>query len=692
MKLIPAKSQPSDSSWQSGSLVMYEQDGSPLLAAVLGFKKDKYAVLNERGREIELPAMRMDSLPGRLPAEHTTIEAKAGFLAALHKKCAEQAGEVTLEELWSVLAGQEKDFGTKELCEIYYSSASLEQYLSLRIALIEDKIYFKRNKDTFSPRPESTVEQLKKAELNRQERERRKQITFGAFRERIADHSRPVPPEAEETIWLLERFAAGSDELEVPQLKEAKEIVDTLLHELRLSISGNKEQQAFGVLEKLGIFHKNTNLSLIRHRWPERFSDEVSAEAESLKPIGSLEDIPEDQRSKWLDLTSLDTFTVDDHTTKDMDDALSLERLPDGYRLGIHVSNVASAIVPGSALDRDARRRATSIYLPDQTIPMLHPILSEDRLSLIEGQVRPALSCLLQLDNDGHVLSSSIAPSMIRVRKRYTYDDVDELLEQGDWQLTFIHQASVELELKRNEMGAMTVHKRDLLVDVDEDGNPNLREFDEHGLARGLIGEMAVLANGLLADFTKKNNIPAVYRHQPPPEDEGASNAKEGPAGDYAQRSRLKKSGVSITPAPHSGLGLQAYAQVTSPIRRFVDLCNQRQVLSFLLNGAPLYSREEMEQVIDQTEEPLGHAIGISRETKRYWLLKYLRRRAKTQEGQIIHGTVLRSDLKNPLVELEEVFMPTLVKVNRSVHPGDVLTLRISAVDPRYDYLKLEMA
>jgi len=214
---------------------------------------------------------------------------------------------------------------------------------------------------------------------------------------------------------------------------------------------------------------------------------------------------------------------------------------------------------------------------------------------------------------------------------------------------------------------------------------------------------MMVLGNALLASFAVEKHLPVVFRRQDPPDEEPgtpASNqqpdagdaAAQKPAADYAGRAKLKKSSVGLEPGLHSGLGLDAYLQGTSPIRRYVDLCNQRQILAALQVGSARFSRAEMEEILYSTEEPLSTATAVSRETRRFWLMRYLSQRIerKGKEGRIITGTVLRTDMKFPLIELDEVFMPTPVKCAGPVKPGDRVTLRISSVEPQQDYLRLE--
>jgi exoribonuclease-2 len=340
---------------------------------------------------------------------------------------------------------------------------------------------------------------------------------------------------------------------------------------------------------------------------------------------------------------------------------------------------------------------------------MLPECLSEDKLSLKEGEARPTLSCIIELNAQLSVLRTEIRPSLIKSRKRYTYDEFEALLEDAHSEHHKLYELTSILEENRIENGAQKVYKRDLLIDLADDGTLSLREIDEHGPARALVGELMIFANALLAQYAVTHRIPVVFRCQEPPEplpeqtprgddiNGQPSNAATGPAADYAERSKMKKSSTSVTPARHSGLGLDAYIQATSPIRRYIDLVNQRQILHHLRHGTPRYQRSEVEEIIFAAEQPLATANTINKETRRFWLLTYLvermeraRAAGRREEGMVISATVLRTDLRNPLVELDEIFMPTLVKFQRTPQVGDQVSLRIASIDPQRDYLRLE--
>jgi len=199
-----------------------------------------------------------------------------------------------------------------------------------------------------------------------------------------------------------------------------------------------------------------------------------------------------------------------------------------------------------------------------------------------------------------------------------------------------------------------------------------------------------VFANSLMAQFAIRNNLPVLFRGQERP-DENARQAlvdvPEGPAKDFSARSKLKKSTTSFEPNYHAGLGLDAYIQGTSPIRRYLDLCHQRQFLSFFKSQKPWISKSEFEPLVAEVEVHLNSANLASRETKRYWLLRYLEQRGR---GAPITGTVVRLDTKSPLVELDEIYITVFVKTNRAVRMGEQISMRVVSVDPHADYVRLE--
>lgn len=673
---------PIHSAIPNASVVLFEQDGEPVLGLVTGLKKDKHQIISERGRALEFLGTRLQVFELRAKINLSSSEQQQ-FLKALKSQCQNLAASINLEELWETVVDFPRSYSSDELAELSFAQASPEQKLAMKILLLTDRAYFKRDKDLFVARPASVVEELKKAHAVNLEKQRLRAGLLDFFK-RTSVTAENLPEEYAPLILLLKRFAIGA-ELSASEEREAKELV-----ELALEVD-NKDNfrvapfAAYSILERLGIFNSRTNPAFERSAIPGR----LSIHPEDLDSAYSV-----DADSNREDFTQLDVFTIDDITTLDMDDALSLESTENGYRLGIHISDVAAEIPLESRLDKKISSRLTSVYLPDQTIHMLPNELSQQRLSLLQAEKRRAMSMLVEIDKSYKILKTRIVPSWVIVKRRWTYDQVDNLLETANSELNTFYEIASAFEAERLEKGAMHVQKTEILVSVDESGKVSLKEIDEQSPARALVAEMAVLTNRIAAEFCRDNRIPVIFRGQSEPDPVDEVKPEEGPARDHFIRVRLKRSESALTAIPHAGLGLPAYLQITSPIRRYVDLINQRQLMAFIDSRGLPYSFSDLEQIRIAADEGLLKIQKLSKESKRFWLLRYLQQRISRlpeNEGRKISGVVVRLTAKNPLVELDEVFFSAFVKSNRKLSIGERVQMTIGAIDPREDYIRLEV-
>lgn len=690
MPILPVNSSratPAEPLYPVGALVMYENDSAPVLAVVTAAKQ-KIRVLNSHGASIDLPPARLHRLPGEMPSAISGLAAQAEHLRTLTEQSHERAEQIDLRELWELLAEEEREYSTTDLCATYSSNAELVDYIGLRIALLRDKTFFKRKNAAFIPRAPAVVAELEHAAAVRREKIERQQQTVDFLRRRIQEPSLPLPSSVQDALSLLEDLAC-----EVPQeagrRKEAIQFLELCLNGLEPSLgrtfSGNEAHKAYQLLLAVHHFTPRTNPNLIRYRVPDQFSDDALAEARAIVARFNTEEFGD-----RIDLRHLETFTVDDSSTRDMDDALSLERVDGGLELGVHISDVAAAIPVASVLDRESRERATSVYVPERTINMLPCELSQGAVSLVQGEPRLCVSFMFRISPTHEVIDGRIMRSVIRSSRRMTYEELDDLLEAAIDPYVIIYSIASAHEAQRTMRGATRVMKHDIVPRVDAAGRVTLEELDEQSPARSTVAETAVMANALAARFAAEHQIPFIFRSQEAsaPAPDLQASPPEGPASEYASRANLKRSLTSTTALPHASLGLPAYAQVTSPIRRYVDLINQRQLVHFLQFARPQYDADEVERIIAETEETLGHAGTLSKASRRFWLLRYLEQQVGV--GGVMFGTVLRTDLKTPLVELETVYMNVLVRLPKDAKPGDRYKLRISQLDAAFDYLRLE--
>lgn len=320
------------------------------------------------------------------------------------------------------------------------------------------------------------------------------------------------------------------------------------------------------------------------------FSDEVrSLTSETLAPLPC--------RNR-LDLRSTPCFTIDCDDTKDMDDAVSLEKTNEGYRLGVHIADVAAYIALGSKLDNEALSRGTSIYLPHQTIPMLPKVLSNDLCSLNPNTDRHTVSVLIDLDENGSVTDYSIRKTTIHSLIKGSYTDVNTILNgKAGEKLTAKYAPVSDTVFEMQTLAAKLRQarlQRGANCSNDEDNKIIVAGWTldiihrKKGEAEHIIEEFMVLANRLVAEYFLENNLPVVYRAQ----------TEKGTVAIYTTEQ-----------CHHAELNLEHYAHFTSPIRRLADL-KIHQVLTAHLNGMDI---ESIHIIFD---EPLAEAAERAKKRK----------------------------------------------------------------------------
>jgi exoribonuclease II len=670
----------------TGRIVQFEDDGDAVLGLVLSPKKEKFVVVTLRGRELELARNRLHVLPGAPVTRFGTSKERIQFLNDLNDRVQTTLGTVNALDIWEAVVEEPRVYSVDELTDLYFGKNDQFEHLLVRTALIAERVYFKRDKAGFEPRDRVTIENLQKAETVRLERQRAREQALDVLRKRLENREEPLPDSIHEALNSLLNLAAAVPHLDPGQQREAKEFFQLCSEGLSIHTEGTLEDRALQLLERVGIIDQNTSLPLIRYSIPQRFSNELLTEAEELGcrvptiPIGV------------EDCTDLECFTVDDESTKDMDDALSLRQTVDGFEIGIHITDVAYRVPFGSLIDSECRLRTTSLYCADRTINMIPARLSEGCLSLVAGTERQCLSCFVSVGANLEVQSSRVARTRIRVGRRLSYNLVDELLDGGDPVLSKLAEIASAHEHWRVKRGASRITKREVVPFLNTDGSIRLLEIDEASPARQLVSELMILMNRVVAEFAGTHRIPMIFRGQEKWDEEEPSVTGRDPepvAKDIAQRFKMKKSTMDLKPLPHAGLGLDAYLQVTSPIRRYVDLLHERQLNEYLSAGRPLFSEAQLAELMSEIEPRLQAATSASRETKRFWLMRYLEGRKR---GVPIEGRVVRTDTRSPLVELDEVFMTVFVRSDRPLKTGDVVSIRLGAIDARRDFIRAEVS
>lgn len=365
-------------------------------------------------------------------------------------------------------------------------------------------------------------------------------------------------------------------------------------------------------------------LSIIRkYRLPEEFPPQVESFAEELS-----EDIPETEYKRRRDLRDLKIVTIDGEDAKDLDDAVSIEKLKNGcYKLGVHIADVTYYVKEKSPLDKEAYKRATSVYLVDRVIPMLPKKLSNGLCSLNPKVPRLTLSCVMTIDPEGNVIDHEIFESIIQTSERMTYTDVTKILKDKDPEtiskyeylvpeFKLMEELCLILNKRRMNRGALDFDFDESKITLNDKGFPiDIRPY-EREIANRIIEEFMLVCNETIAEHMYNLNTPFIYRvHENPDNEkleafaefihnlgyfmrvpkemhpkvlqeviEQVKGKKEETLINTLMLRSLKQARYSPECSGHFGLAAKYYCHFTSPIRRYPDLAIHR-IIKEQLNG-----------------------------------------------------------------------------------------------------------
>ncbi|WP_088892804.1 ribonuclease catalytic domain-containing protein [Leptolyngbya ohadii] len=582
----------------------------------------------------------------------------------------------SLEVAWEILVEDGEAVEPATMAMLLFSDQSPSLCYAAYYLLSEDKLYFKQKGDRYEPRPVAQVNELKHQATIEAQRIQEWQGFLSRVQQALAGESIEWQMSDRPRLEALERLAVFGDEAShrAPALET-------------LSALGRPEtsQAAFQLLVDLRLWSPHENLFLRRSQIPTQFAQRVTEMAHS-----RIDSPPSDQDQNRLDLTALKVYTIDDESTREIDDGVSVEFLPDGrQRLWIHIADPTRWVVPGDDLDLEARRRSTTVYLPTGMIPMFPPELATGPMSLNQGQVCTALSFGVVLSDEGAIAEYRIAPSLIKPTYRLTYEDVDEMLElQVEPEISAISTWAKRRTAWRQSQGAISIRMPESSIKVRDD--EITIDVLEDSASRNLVAEMMILAGEVAGRYGEENHLALPFRGQPQPElppEEELMQLPAGPVRDCAIRRCMPRSEVSLTPGRHASLGLNTYTQVTSPIRRYADLLAHFQIKAHLRGETLPFSHEEAQELIQSVSSTAYESTLVERQTNRYWGLEYLRRHADVV-WQVLMLRWLREYENLGLVLIEDLGLEMAVRFTRSVEVGDRLEIKVSYVDPRQDIIQ----
>jgi exoribonuclease-2 len=586
----------------------------------------------------------------------------------------------SLEVAWEILVEQGETVNPQEMAMLLFSAKDPHQCYASHLLLCDDKLYFKQKGDRYEPRSPNQVAEIKHQQQVEQQRQQETQEFWNRVKQRLAGTPVEWQNSDRHRLDALERLALNGEE--ASHATSAFETLATLERPQTASA-------AFEVLVDLGIWSSHENLSLRRTQIPTQFPMQVLEVAQQC-----LNSQPPDPDSNRLDLTALKVYTIDDESTREIDDGLSVEFMEDGQqRLWIHIADPTRLLSPGDPLDLEARRRTTTVYLPTGIIPMFPSELATGPMSLVEGKLCCALSFGVILDENGQVKDYSIHASTIKPTYRLTYDDVDEMLQlaiTAEPEIEALATWAKRRKQWRDSQGAISIYMPECLIKVE--GDEIIIKVLEDSPSRQIVAEMMILAGEVAARYGQTHHLALPYRSQPQPDLPPAEELLQLPPGavrSCAMRRYMPRSEVSLTPARHASLALETYTQVTSPIRRYSDLLAHFQIKAHLRGETPPFSADQMQEMVMSLGPSVKEASKVERETNRYWSLEFLRRHLD-QTWQAILLRWLREDSNLGLVLLEELAVELPMRLNRNAQLGERFTVKVAHVDPRQDIIQFQ--
>lgn len=426
--------------------------------------------------------------------------------------------------------------------------------------------------------------------------------------------------------------------------------------------SKNPRGEVIDILGKNGDNTTEMHAILAEFGLPYKYPKNVEDAADK---IGA--GITPEEIGRREDFRGVTTFTIDPKDAKDFDDALSIRRLPNGNtEVGVHIADVTHYVTPNSIIDREAKQRATSVYLVDRTIPMLPEHLCNGICSLRPNEEKLAFSCIFELDDEAEIKAARIARTVIESDRRFTYEEAQERIETGEGDLqkeiNALDKLAKKLRARRFENGSVDFDREEVKFDIDEEGHPTGVYFKVSKDANKLVEEFMLLANRTVAATIgrpagRRKAKPFVYRiHDVPDETRlhdlalvaATFGYKIKTSGSSAEINRslnkmladvkgkgeenflsvlairtMAKAVYSTENVGHYGLGFEYYTHFTSPIRRYPDMMVHR-LLERYLHGGRSVDAVKLEDECKHSSDMEQLAVNAERASIKYKQVEYM--------------------------------------------------------------------
>ncbi|MBS6045573.1 MAG: RNB domain-containing ribonuclease [Neisseria sp.] len=607
--------------------IFYEESGQFKVAAIVQKNDATYQVDTQHGKRTKVKA-------------NNVFAEFDGDMAAFLENAQAQAADIDTDLLWEVCG--EEEFSAEAIAEEYYGHAPTKTELAATlIALYAAPMYFyKKAKGVFKAAPEETLKQA----LAAIERKKQQDAQIDAWAEALKRGEMPSEIAADLKTIL---HAPDKQSLTYKAFTKAADALKTSAYELAKKTGGITSipqylQDGF----EIKYFPKGTG-----------FPD---------LPLPEMPDLPK------ADVTA---FSIDDESTTEVDDALSLTDLGNGTkRVGIHIAAPSLAVAQGDKMEKNIMERLSTVYFPGGKITML-PENWIAAFSLDAGAYRPAVSIYFDVDSEFNVGEPTCKIEAVNIAENLRIqtiephfnaetglDEAGEMMFAHHQDLIWFYQFAVALQKARGKYEPDRAPQYDYSIELDEAGKVSVVRRERGSPIDMLVSEMMILANSTWAQMLHDNDLPGLFRAQP--------------AG---------KVRMSTKSEPHIGMGVQHYGWFTSPLRRAADYINQKQLLSLIDDTAePLFQQSDAELFAALRDFDTAYTAyaDFQRQMEAYWGLVYLQQQGTSE----LTATILKEDL----VRIEGLPLVTRATgIPFDALPKSQVLLKITELDPEKQFIAL---
>ena len=607
--------------------IFYEESGQFKVAAIVQKNDATYQVDTQHGKRTKVKA-------------NNVFAEFDGDMAAFLENAQAQVADIDTDLLWEVCG--EEEFSAEAIAEEYYGHAPTKTELAATlIALYAAPMYFyKKAKGVFKAAPEETLKQA----LAAIERKKQQDAQIDAWAEALKRGEMPSEIAADLKTIL---HAPDKQSLTYKAFTKAADALKTSAYELAKKTGGITSipqylQDGF----EIKYFPKGTG-----------FPD---------LPLPEMPDLPK------ADVTA---FSIDDESTTEVDDALSLTDLGNGMKhVGIHIAAPSLAIKQGDKMEKNIMERLSTVYFPGGKITML-PENWIVAFSLDAGAYRPSISIYFDVDNEFNVGTPTCKIEAVNIAENLRIqtiephfnaetglDEAGEMMFAHHQDLIWFHQFAVALQKARGKYEPDRAPQYDYSIELDEESKVSVVRRERGSPIDMLVSEMMILANSTWAQMLHDNDLPGLFRVQP--------------AG---------KVRMSTKSEPHIGMGVQHYGWFTSPLRRAADYINQKQLLSLIDDSAePLFQQSDAELFAALRDFDTAYTAyaDFQRQMEAYWSLVYLQQQGTSE----LTATILKEDL----VRIEGLPLVTRATgIPFDALPKTQVLLKITELDPEKQFIAL---